>query len=97
MSHLNDIDGLRAKIKDTIKKDLGVGDQLANPFADSIMQCFSGERLYFPAIKINYPVDEIEKALQSGLSVASVTQRYELSRATLYKLFPAVSCVKGGE
>lgn len=79
---------LRAKITDALIRDVGVSERMAQPFVDSIMRCFSGERLYFPAAPREYPVLQIRAALENGESVKRVMQAFDISRAQLHRLFP---------
>jgi Mor family transcriptional regulator len=71
-----------------MQEQIGISEQMAQPFVDSVMRCFAGERLYFPVKIANYPIEEIRGALRGGASTAQITRRYRLSRTTLYKLFP---------
>lgn len=79
---------LRAKITDALIRDVGVSEQMAQPFVDSILRCFAGEQPYFPAAPREYPVLHIRAALESGAPVKRVMQEFDVSRAQLHRLFP---------
>lgn len=79
---------LRAKITDALIRDVGVSEQMAQPFVDSILRCFAGEQPYFPAAPREYPVLHIRAALESGAPVKRVMREFDVSRSTLHKLFP---------
>lgn len=79
---------LRAKITDALIRDVGVSEQMAQPFVDSILRCFAGEQPYFPAAPREYPVLHIRAALEAGTPVKRVMREFDVSRSTLHKLFP---------
>ncbi|MCC8671387.1 hypothetical protein LN461_18810 [Xanthomonas arboricola] len=79
---------LRERIISAMQRDIGVSRQLAAPFADSILECFAGERPYFPARQRIHYMQEMESALKAGTPVADVAAKYGVSRAHLYRLFP---------
>ncbi|MCL1532605.1 hypothetical protein M3O57_19925, partial [Xanthomonas nasturtii] len=62
--------------------------QFAAPLADSILECFAGERPYFSARQRILQIEEMESDLSAGVPVADVAAKYGLSRAGLYRLFP---------
>jgi len=71
-----------------MQADIGISERMALPFVESVMQCFAGERPYFPAESKVYPVEEIKRALESGIPVKQVMSTFDISRATLHRLFP---------
>lgn len=81
---------LRERLMAAMLSDIGVTERMAEPFVDSVMDCFAGEQLYFPARARarEYPVEEMRKELVSGVSVKHVLRKYELSRSKLHALFP---------
>lgn len=79
---------LRAEIRDALMRDVGVSERMAQPFVESVMKCFAGERLYFPAKERRYAVAEIRTALENGVPVKRVLHDHEISRRTLHDLFP---------
>ncbi len=79
---------LRARILSAMQGDIGISEQMAQPFVESIMRCFAGEQPYFPAGERSYPTPQISAALERGCSVKQVLRDFELSRAKLYSLFP---------
>lgn len=79
---------LRARITDALVRDIGVSDRMAQPFVDSVMRCFAGERPYFPSHERVYPLMNIRAALENGASLKQVMGEYKLSRAKLHRLFP---------
>ncbi|HEU0096422.1 MAG TPA: hypothetical protein VFQ52_08200 [Rhizomicrobium sp.] len=79
---------LRERIIGAMQKDIGISEQMAQPFVESIMRCFAGERPYFPASARTYPVLHIQAALQRGMPVKQVLREFDISRAKLHELFP---------
>lgn len=79
---------LRARILNAMQSDIGISEHMAEPFVDSIMKCFAGERPYFPMSGRTYPVLQIAAALERGMPVKQVLREYDLSRAKLHELFP---------
>ncbi len=79
---------LRARIMGAMRADIGISEQMAQPFVESIMRCFAGEQPYFPAAERRHPVAHIEADLRRGKAVKAVLRDYEISRTTLYSLFP---------
>lgn len=79
---------LREKITEALMRDVGVSERMAQPFVDSILRCFAGERAYFPAEARDYPVALIRESLERGESVKRVMREFDVSRTTLHKLFP---------
>lgn len=79
---------LRARITDALIRDVGVSERMAQPFVDSILRCFAGDRPYFPSRQREYPVLHIKAALEAGQSVKRVSRDFEVSRSQLHKLFP---------
>lgn len=84
-------DQLRQRILAAMQKDIGITEKMARPFIDSVMQCFAGERTYFPALTRSYPMNAIQLALERGESRAEVCRKFDISRAQLYRLFPGGS------
>lgn len=81
-------DQLRERILAAMLADIGISERMAQPFVESVMQCFAGEQPYFPAVNREPPVSEIRVALENGESRRSVMRRYRISRVTLHKMFP---------
>jgi hypothetical protein len=79
---------LRARITEALVRDVGVSERMAQPFVESILGCFAGERQYFPAHERSYPTLQIKAALEAGTPVKRVMREYDVSRATLHRLFP---------
>lgn len=79
---------LRERIEDALVRDVGVSPVMAQPFINSVLRCFSGERPYFPAAPRDYPVLQIRAALEQGIPVKQVMSDYEVSRSKLHELFP---------
>ena len=79
---------LRERIEDALVRDVGVSPRMAQPFIESVLRCFSGERPYFPAAPRDYPVLQIRAALERGIPVKQVMQEFEISRSKLHDLFP---------
>jgi len=79
---------IRVRILEAMQSDIGISEQMAQPFVESIMRCFAGERPYFPAHERSYPVLQIQAALERGTSVKQVIREFDVSRTTLYSLFP---------
>lgn len=79
---------LRARILGKMREDIGISEAMARPFVESVMQCFAGERLYFPARQRDYQVDSIRLAIQAGTRLEDVCRKYDVSRRQLYRLFP---------
>lgn len=79
---------LRANMLEALIRDIGVSERMAQPFVDSILRCFAGQRPYFPARPRQYPVLQIRAALENGESVKRVMQSFDVSRSQLHKLFP---------
>ena len=79
---------LRARITDALVRDIGVSDRMAQPFVDSVMRCFAGERPYFPSRERVYPLLNIRAALENGAPLNQVMRDFRVSRSKLHKLFP---------
>jgi len=79
---------LRERILAAMRADIGISERMALPFVESVMQCFAGERPYFPAAPREYPIAEIKTALVAGIPVKQVMSKFDLSRAKLHDLFP---------
>jgi len=79
---------LRARILEGMVRDIGISERMAQPFVDSVMSCFAGERVYFPATDRKYPLLHIRAALERGVPAKRVLTEFELSRRTLHRLFP---------
>ncbi len=83
-------DQLRERLMAAMLADIGISERMAQPFVESVMDCFAGEQLYFPArarVRV-YPVDEISAALLNGATVKHVLKRFGMSRSKLHSLFP---------
>lgn len=85
-------EALRAELVRGIVDDLGVPEVLAMPYANSMLSYlqreYGSQKLYIPASPRQYDVLQIAAALESGVSVSRVCRDFNLSRTTLYKLFP---------
>ncbi|ATS54049.1 hypothetical protein [Xanthomonas citri] len=81
-------DQLRERILQAMQQDIGISEQMAQPFVESIMRCFAGERPYFPTAARSYPLDTIRAALERGLSPRQVMREFDVSRSKLHELFP---------
>jgi len=79
---------LRVRILSAMQSDIGISEQMARPFVESIMRCFAGERPYFPAHERSYPILQIQAALERGVTAKQVLRDFDISRTTLYALFP---------
>lgn len=79
---------LRERIEDALVRDVGVSPVMAQPFINSVLRCFSGERPYFPALPRDYPLLQIRADLERGIPVKQVMADYDLSRSKLHDLFP---------
>lgn len=79
---------LRARITDALVRDIGVSERMAQPFVDSIMRCFAGERPYFPSNERAYPLLHIRAAFDQGATAKQVMRDFKVSRSMLHKLFP---------
>ncbi|WP_146096852.1 hypothetical protein [Xanthomonas arboricola] len=81
-------DQLRQRILDAMQRDLGIGEKMAQPFIDAVMECFAGERPYFPSRARKYPIEEIRSALEGGASSKAVVRKFDISRSKLHEIFP---------
>lgn len=81
-------EALRAQITDALIRDVGVSERMAQPFVDSVMGCFAGQKPYFPALERDYPVLHIRAALENGKKPGTVCREFGISRRTLNNLFP---------
>lgn len=79
---------IRERILAAMRSDIGISERMAQPFVDSVMRCFSGERPYFPATMREYDVGRLRAALERGIPVKQVMADFEISRAKLHDLFP---------
>jgi len=79
---------LRERIEDALVRDVGVSPRMAQPFIESVLRCFAGEQPYFPAAPRDYPVLQIRAALENGIPVKHVMRDFEISRASLHRIFP---------
>ncbi|HZF97959.1 MAG TPA: hypothetical protein VEY92_06900, partial [Pseudoxanthomonas sp.] len=79
---------LRARITEALVRDVGVSERMAEPFVESILGCFAGERQYFPASERAYPVMQIRAALERGALPKAVCREFSISRSLLHRLFP---------
>lgn len=82
------VEQLRERILRAMQADIGISEQMAQPFVESIMRCFAGERPYFPAAARAYPVEEIRAQLRAGVPVKKVASTFMISRSKLHDLFP---------
>lgn len=85
-------EAMRQGIVDAIVQEVGMGERLAVPIADSVLAYlqreFPGQKIYIPAPARQYDVLQIRAALERGESPAAVCRNYAVSRTTLYKMFP---------
>ena len=79
---------LRAQITEALIRDVGVSERMAQPFVDSVMGCFAGQRPYFPVARGDDQAEQIRAALERGDPVKRVMSDYSVSRRQLYRLFP---------
>ena len=81
---------LRERLMAAMLADIGISEKMAQPFVESVMDCFAGEQLYFPArsrMRV-YPIEEMREALLAGTPVKKVLRTFEVSRSKLHSLFP---------
>ncbi len=78
---------LRERILTAMRADIGISDRMAQPFVESVMRCFAGERTYFPVEPRQYPVEAIREALVAGVSPQQICRKYGVSRRQLNRLF----------
>lgn len=81
-------DQLRSRILGKMREDIGISEAMAQPFVESVMRCFAGERPYFPVESRIYPVEEIRRAIEAGDGPERIARRFMISRRQLYRLFP---------
>ena len=67
--------------------------QIVRPIVQHLVANYPGERLYIPAPKRVYPVEEIRQAMARTENAAAVCERFGLSRATLYRLLEGAAGV----
>lgn len=79
---------LRERITEALIRDVGVSERMAQPFVESIIGCLAGQLVYVPAQGRDYPLLHIKAALERGDSVRTVCRSFNVSRRTLYRLFP---------
>ncbi len=79
---------LRAQITEALIRDVGVSERMAQPFVDSVMGCFAGQRPYFPVVRGDDSAELIRAALERGEPVKRVMSDFNISRRQLYRLFP---------
>lgn len=79
---------LRAQITAALMRDVGVSERMAQPFVDSIMGVFAGQRPYFPVARNADHVERIRAALEGGKPVKLIMSTYGVSRRQLYRYFP---------
>jgi Mor family transcriptional regulator len=79
---------IRAQITEALIRDVGVSERMAQPFVDSVMACFAGQRPYFPIVRGDDQVAQIRAALERGDAVKRVMSEYQISRRQLYRVFP---------
>lgn len=85
-------EALRRQLVRAVVEGTGLSEQMAMPYANSILAYLQrehpGERLYVPAPPRQYDVLQIQAALQRGESVTRVCREHGISRSKLYQLFP---------
>lgn len=79
---------LRERITEALIRDVGVSERMAQPFVESIIGCLAGQLVYVPTQGRDYPLLHIKAALERGDSVRAVCRAFNVSRRTLYRLFP---------
>ncbi len=85
-------EALRAQLVRAVVDGTGLSEQLAMPYANSVLAYlqteYPGQQLYIPATPRQYDVLQILAALERGKSITRVCREFGLSRSMLYKLFP---------
>lgn len=59
--------------------------QVVRAVVDYLVEEYPSQDLYIPAA-VTYPVEDIRRDVQGGMSVRSVCRKYRLDRRTLYRL-----------
>jgi Mor family transcriptional regulator len=85
-------EALRRELVAAIVGGTGMREIMAVPLADTLL-CYlqaeyGGQQLYIPAPPRTYPILQIEAELRRGEDPEDVRRRYNISRRTLYRLFP---------
>jgi Mor family transcriptional regulator len=85
-------EALRRELVGAIVAQTGMREILAVPLADIVLAHlqteYGGQSLYIPAPPRSYPLLQIEAELRQGEDPIDVCRRYNLSRRTLFRLFP---------
>lgn len=79
---------LQDELTAALVADVGVSEQMAQPFVDSVMRCLRGRKIYVPQAQRVYPTAQIRAELAAGRSVRAVARHFGLSRRQLHRLFP---------
>jgi len=89
MAKRNEIaEQLRERILRAMQSEIGISERMALPFVNAVLDCFAGERLYFPAKARAYPLGDLQKRLEKGDPVDSICKDHGLSKRQLQRLFP---------
>lgn len=67
---------------------------VVEPIIAHLAARYGGDRIYFPARRREYPIDDIRKAADNSASTAEVCERFGISRATLYRILRATGGTK---
>lgn len=59
--------------------------QVVRAVVDYLVQEYPSQDLYIPA-SVTYPVGDIQRDIQDGMSVRRVCRKYRIARQTLYRL-----------
>lgn len=85
-------EALRAELVRSVVDGTGLSEQMALPYANSVLSYlqreYPGDRLYIPAPPRQYDVLQIRAALERGESINRVCSAHGVSRTVLYRLFP---------
>jgi hypothetical protein len=92
------VDTLEDEFIGAVVRETGFQPSLARivvrPIIQHLMTTYPGERLYVPAPKREYPVEEIRQALEQCDNRDAVCDRFGISRATLYRVLGEVEGAK---
>lgn len=85
-------EALRRELIGAIVDGTGMREMMAVPLADTLVAYlqreYGGDRMYVPAAPRQYDVLQIKASLERGESIAGVCREHNMSRTTLFKLFP---------
>ena len=84
------VESLEDEFVAAVCKDTGFQPSLARiivkPIIQHLVDTYAGERLYVPAPRREYPVEEIRQAVELTDNREAVCERFGISRATLYRV-----------